>query len=145
VDAKKRKRLEQAGWKFGDAGDFLGLTDAERKLVELRLAVSRAVRKRREESGETQQQLAEKMNSSQPRVVKIEAGTIGVSLDLSFHALFAAGGCMEDLEVREDAGRKRGPRMAVPKEEEESGGPARVRSTAGKARARGTTAGSSTR
>ncbi len=36
MDEAKRKRLEAAGWAFGDYGDFLGLTDAERRQVELR-------------------------------------------------------------------------------------------------------------
>lgn len=30
MDPKKRKALEKAGWKFGDAADFLGMTPEER-------------------------------------------------------------------------------------------------------------------
>ena len=45
----KRKRLEAAGFRIGDAEDFLELTDEERQLVELRLAVSRVVRRLRGE------------------------------------------------------------------------------------------------
>jgi hypothetical protein len=37
VDAKKREALETAGWKVGDAGEFLGLTEEERQIVEFRL------------------------------------------------------------------------------------------------------------
>jgi hypothetical protein len=37
------------------------------------------------------------MKSSQSRVAKIEAGEADVSLDLSFRALFAAGGNLADL------------------------------------------------
>ena len=29
MDAKKKKKLEEAGWKIGDAKDFLGLTPRE--------------------------------------------------------------------------------------------------------------------
>lgn len=94
---KKRDRLKAAGFRLGDAEDFLGLTEEERRLVELRLAVSRAVRKRRESSRMTQQQLADKLGSSQSRIAKIEAAVADVSLDLSFRALFAVGGGLDSL------------------------------------------------
>ena len=35
MDKATRKRLEEAGFRVGDAGDFLGLTDEERELIEL--------------------------------------------------------------------------------------------------------------
>jgi transcriptional regulator with XRE-family HTH domain len=97
MDKETRARLEAAGFKVGDAADFLGLTDDERRLVELRLAVSRAVRRMREKYGVTQQQLATRLKSSQSRVAKIEAAAADVSLDLSFRALFAAGGDFRDV------------------------------------------------
>ena len=34
MDAAKRKALEAAGWRFGDAADFLGMTDEERQLLD---------------------------------------------------------------------------------------------------------------
>src|SRR6516225_100414 len=61
MNAEKRKALEAAGWRLGDAADFLGLTQEERRLVELRLAVSRKVRELREKNGVTQQDLAGKL------------------------------------------------------------------------------------
>lgn len=84
MNKKTRKRLEAAGFRIGDAEDFLGLTEEERRLVELRLAVSRAVRTQRVKHGVTQQQLASKLKSSQSRVAKIESAAADVSLDLSF-------------------------------------------------------------
>ena len=96
MDRETQKRLEAAGFRVGDAGDFLGLSDDERRLIEFRLAVSRAVRKARERAGVTQQQLAAKMKSSQSRIAKIEAAEPGVTLDLSIRALFAAGGELSD-------------------------------------------------
>jgi hypothetical protein len=99
MDQKKRKALEEAGFRVGDAEDFLGLTNEERHLVELRLAVSRAVRRLREERHLTQQQLAAKLKSSQSRVAKIEAAAADVSLDLMFRGLFAVGGSLPDLAV----------------------------------------------
>lgn len=97
MDKAKRKRLEAAGFRIGDAAEFLGLMEEERRLIELRLAVSRAVRRQREMRGMTQQQLAVKLKSSQSRVAKIEAAAADVSLDLSFRALFAVGGGLMDL------------------------------------------------
>jgi ribosome-binding protein aMBF1 (putative translation factor) len=103
MDKAKRERLEAAGFRVGDAEDFLELTEEERGLVELRLAVSRAVHRLRLQHGVTQQELAAKMKSSQSRVAKIEAASADVSLDLSFRALFAAGGRLADLVGRPSA------------------------------------------
>jgi predicted XRE-type DNA-binding protein len=103
MDKAKRERLEAAGFRIGDAEEFLGLTEEERRLVELRLAVSRTVRRLREQEGVTQKQLAAKLKSSQSRVAKIEAGSADVSLDLLFRALFATGGSLQDLAAAAQA------------------------------------------
>ena len=100
MDQKKQKALEAAGYRFCDAGDFLGLSDEERQLVELRVMAAKAVRSRREGSCLTQLQLATKIGSSQSRVAKIEAASPDVSLDLMFRGLFAVGGTMSDLTTR---------------------------------------------
>lgn len=97
MNKKKQAALVAAGFRFGDAEDFLELTPEECNLVELRLAVSRAVRRLRENQHLTQQQLATKLKSSQSRVAKIEAGAVDVSLDLLFRGLFAVGGGLGDL------------------------------------------------
>jgi transcriptional regulator with XRE-family HTH domain len=77
--------------------DFLGLSDEEMRLVELRVALSRAVRRRRQQRNMTQQQLATRLKSSQSRDAKIEAGSSDVSLDLMFRSLFAIGGGLADV------------------------------------------------
>lgn len=97
MDKKTRQRLTDAGFRVGDAEDFLALTEEERQLVELRLEVSKAVRRRRQEHALSQKQLAARLKSSQSRIAKIEAAAADVSLDLSFRALFAAGGQLADL------------------------------------------------
>ncbi|MGO9462789.1 MAG: helix-turn-helix transcriptional regulator [Isosphaeraceae bacterium] len=99
MNREKRRALEAAGFVFEDAEDFLELTIEERRLVDLRLAVSRAVRARREQQHLTQEQVAKKLKSSQSRVAKMEAGAIDVSLDLMFRGLFALGGSLEDLRL----------------------------------------------
>ena len=97
MDEAKREALESAGWKLLDAGDFLGLSEEGRQLVELRVSVARAVRLRREGRGLTQKQLAALLKSSQPRVARIEMAAPDVSLDLMFRGLFAAGGSLADV------------------------------------------------
>jgi predicted XRE-type DNA-binding protein len=103
MNKEKRQALEAAGFVFGDAEDFLGLTVEERQLVELRLAVSRAVRLRRQQQNLTQAQAAKKMKSSQSRVAKLEAGSADVSLDLMFRGLFVLGGSIKDIRIRRKA------------------------------------------
>ena len=85
------------GWSVGDASDFLGLTPEEDRQVDLGGAISNAVRAARKKVGLTQQQLAKRIGSSQPRVVRIECGMAGVSFDLGFRALFSMGGTLADV------------------------------------------------
>lgn len=93
-----RKKLEAKGYVvYDDAADWLGLTDVERRMVDLRVAIARRVQDRRLAAGLTQAALADRMKSSQSRVAKIEAAGPGVSLDLMFQGLFAAGGSLADL------------------------------------------------
>jgi predicted XRE-type DNA-binding protein len=87
-----REALTKAGFRIGDYGDFLELSDEERSIVELRVAIVKAIRSYRESQQLTQKQLAGKMKSSQSRVAKIEAGATGISLDLLIRALLAVGG-----------------------------------------------------
>ena len=97
MDAKKRKRLAAAGWQVGSAAEFLELSTEEAALVETRLAVSRALRTRRQDQGVTQAALAKKLRSSQSRIAKMEAGDPSISLDLLLRAFFATGATRRDL------------------------------------------------
>lgn len=97
MDENKRKRLEAAGWKVGDTQEFLGLTDAEMAYIDLRIALSNALRERRRAAGITQQKLAKRLGSSQSRVAKMEARDDSVSLDLLVRGLLAAGATAADI------------------------------------------------
>ena len=99
MNKSKRQAVTAAGFRVGDAGDFLELTEEERRLVELRVALSRTVRRLREIHSLTQQQLADRLKSSQSRVAKLEVGASDVSLDLLFRGLFAMGGRLSDLKT----------------------------------------------
>lgn len=97
MDTKKRKRLEAAGFAVGSAAEFLELAPEEAALVEMRLALSRALRERRTAAGLTQAALARRVGSSQSRVAKMEAGDPSVSLDLLVRALLAAGASRREV------------------------------------------------
>lgn len=98
MKASKLKRLRTAGWKTGTAAEFLGLTEPETALVELKLALVAAVRAARQKRGLSQIDLAQRLHSSQSRIAKIEAGDASVSLDLIVRALIAAGASRKDVE-----------------------------------------------
>ncbi len=122
MDKEKRQALEAAGFRIGDAEDFLELNEVERTLLHLRMALSRAVRQRRESQNLTQKQLAAKMKSSQSRVAKIETGAADVSLDLLFRGLFTVGGDLNDViglvganPRREETRRTAASKPPVPK------------------------------
>lgn len=85
-----RERLERAGWKVGNAAEFLELSDVEAALVETKLALGDAVRALRQRGHLSQQDLAKRMGSSQSRVAKVENHDPEVSLDLQLRAVFAA-------------------------------------------------------
>lgn len=97
MDAKKRKRLEAAGWTVGDATEFLKLTPEEAALVEMRLALSRTLRERRQAAGLTQMALAKQLGSSQSRVAKLEGGDESVSLELLIRALLSVGASRKEV------------------------------------------------
>lgn len=94
----KLKRLKAAGWRSGSAAEFIGLDDQEAALVELKLALTAAVRDTRMKHGLSQVDLAQRMRSSQSRVAKIETGDGSVSLDLIVRALLAAGATRRELQ-----------------------------------------------
>ena len=97
MDAKKRKRLEAAGWTVSDAATFLKLPPEEAALVEMRLALSRSLRERRRAANLTQTALAKQLGSSQSRVAKLEAGDPSVSLELLIRALLSVGASRKDV------------------------------------------------
>lgn len=88
---EKKNKLEAKGWKVTSVSDFLGLSPEEEQVIELRLALSDALRKTRVESKLTQETFAKLLHSSQSRVAKMEAGDKSVSIDLLIRSLFRLG------------------------------------------------------
>ena len=93
----KRKRLETKGWEFGTVKDFLGLSDEESAYIELKIKLATALRQRRQQKGLSQLDLAAKLQSSQSRVAKMEAGDPSVSLDLLIRSLISLGASEREL------------------------------------------------
>lgn len=71
--------------------EFLDLSEAETAVVELRLELAGAVRKKRAAAGMTQAQLAKAIGSSQARVAKMEGGDPQASIESLVRALAALG------------------------------------------------------
>lgn len=97
MKSDKKARLERAGWRVGDATDFLDLSAEERRFVDLKLALAAGVRQLRERQGLTQAALAKQLRSSQSRVAKMEAADASVSLDLMMRSLLTIGATPREI------------------------------------------------
>src|SRR2546428_2334207 len=93
----KREKLKAAGWAVGSVQEFLGLSDADAALIEMKLALSRTLRDRRQRRGVSQVELAKRLRSSQSRVAKMEAGDPPVSMDLLVSSLLVLRASSADL------------------------------------------------
>jgi DNA-binding XRE family transcriptional regulator len=91
MDEKRRKALELKGWRVGDTPDFLGLTEEELALIEIKLSLANGLRRLRSEEALTQEDVASRIGSSQSRVAKMEAADSSVSLDLLVRTLLSLG------------------------------------------------------
>jgi DNA-binding transcriptional regulator YiaG len=92
MDATKRKALEAAGWKIGDAANFLGMSAEERQLLDARVMLAKAIRELRQAYRLSQKELGARLKTTQPRVAKIERAASDVSMDQLIRAFTAAGG-----------------------------------------------------
>lgn len=96
MDQIKKDRLEAKGWTVGTVSDFLELTPEETTLVEIKLALSQNLKKRRQ-GLMTQNELASKIGSSQPRIAKAEKADPSVSIELLIRAMLAIGATPQDI------------------------------------------------
>ena len=96
MDKTAQERLEKKGWKVGTAADFLALSPEEEILVEIKLALSQALKGRRK-AQMTQTELASKLGSSQPRVANAENGDASVSIELLIRAILATGASPQEI------------------------------------------------
>ena len=111
MDAAKRKAIEAAGWKIGDAADLLEMSQAERQLLDARVELALAIRRQREAMQMSQKELGARIHTSQPRIAKIERAASDVSLDQLVRAFTAAGGKLVVRAARKNRGRRKSTRM----------------------------------
>ena len=97
MDPVKRQKLEAAGYKVSTVAEFLELTPEEEAIVEIRVAVSKSLKRMRQQEQLSQQKLAEKTNLSQSCVAKREASDKSVSIDLLIKSLISLGATREDI------------------------------------------------
>lgn len=93
----KKCSLERAGWKIGSADKLLELTPEESAYIDLKLRLSDSLKQRRQHQRLSQKELATRVESSQSRVAKMEAGDPSVSIDLLVKTLLALGASDKDL------------------------------------------------
>jgi len=97
MNDQARKQREKRGWRFGNADEFLGLSEQETAYIDLKLALAAELRKRRRREHLTQAGLASVVGSSQSRVARMEAADPSVSIDLLVRSLLALGATRRDI------------------------------------------------
>src|SRR5439155_20458021 len=97
VREEKRRRLEAKGWKFGSAQEFLRLSNEETAYIDLKARLATGLRKRRRRRSRTQADLAKRLQSSQSRIAKMEAGDPSVPLDLPIRSRLILGTSRREL------------------------------------------------
>jgi transcriptional regulator with XRE-family HTH domain len=85
------------------------MSNEERQLLDARVEAALAVRRQREARNLSQKQLASRIKTSQPRIVKIERAAPDVSLDQMLRAFAAAGGHIVVTQARRVTNKKRQP------------------------------------
>jgi hypothetical protein len=114
VKKERREALEAAGFQVGGIKEFLGLSDQEVRVIDLRVGIGRAIHRIRQDRGLTLGEVGALAATTQPRVARAEAGLPGVTLDQAFRILFALGGDMGDIQTGRDQPEESLPEEAHP-------------------------------
>ena len=91
------EKLQKKGWKIGDIDEYLGLSPAEVVIVEMKVALAKALVAKRKACGETQVSAAVIAKTSQSRYAKVEHADSSVSLELMIKMFFALGADKKEL------------------------------------------------
>jgi len=98
MDAKRRKRLQEAGFVVSDTQEFLKLSDEELAYIEIKRSLSHCFREKRKARHLTQVQAAKLLHTSQSRLAKMEHTDKSVSIDLLIKANLAIGTSRKELK-----------------------------------------------
>jgi DNA-binding XRE family transcriptional regulator len=93
----KQDKLIKMGYRVTNTQQFLGLSNEEMALIDLKISLIEKLKEIRNLKNITQQQLARLIHSSQSRIAMLEQGRPDVSLDLICRALFALGVSRQEL------------------------------------------------
>ncbi len=97
MEKAKKERLEKNGWKVGDIDEFLDLNEAEMAIIEMKVALAKALVAKRKKSRLSQEEVARMSGTSQSRLAKMEKANSSVSLELLIRALFSLGSSKKEL------------------------------------------------
>jgi predicted XRE-type DNA-binding protein len=97
MDKKTRKGLEGAGYIVTTVEAYFGLNPEEVALIDLKVALGAFLREQRERAGFTQAELAKRLGTHQPNIVRMEQGGRQVTLDQIVRALFACGASVRGI------------------------------------------------
>ncbi len=97
MEKTKKNKLEANGWTVGDIDGLLGLDEAEMAIVEMKVALAKALVEKRKRSNVTQVNMAKIIGSSQSRVAKIEKADSSVSLELMIKSFLSLGATKKDI------------------------------------------------
>ena len=97
MEKTKKNKLEANGWTVGDIDGFLGLDEAEMAIVEMKVALAKALVEKRKRSNVTQVNMAKIIGSSQSRVAKIEKADSSVTLELMIKSFLSLGATKKDI------------------------------------------------
>ena len=78
MEKTKKERLEKNGWKVGDIDEFLDLNEAEMAIIEMKVALAKALVAKRKKSGLSQEEVARMSGTSQSRLAKMEKASISL-------------------------------------------------------------------
>jgi predicted XRE-type DNA-binding protein len=91
MNAKKRKKLEAAGYKVTDAAEWLDLSPEEEAIVSIRVNFAMEIERVCKARGITQQALAEKIGTRQSGVARMLNHPAKVTIDNLVRTLLALG------------------------------------------------------
>ena len=97
LDEIRKKRLESVGFKVGEVADFLDLSPEETAIIEIKLALTQAMRHRSISQKLSQFTIAKRIHSSASRVKKLEAGDPSIPVDMLIRVLLATGATREEV------------------------------------------------
>jgi predicted XRE-type DNA-binding protein len=98
MDAKKKNKLEAAGFAVGDAQDFLKLSDAEMEYIHIKRSLAKTLEQRRKKRNLTQVEAAKLLKTSQSRLAKMEHAEKSVSIDLLIRSTLSLGATTKELK-----------------------------------------------